>query len=154
MRISFLSFFFLISALGFAHKSGNASYYHKNFEGRKTSSGIEYNSDSLTCAHRTLPFGTRLKVVNPENNNFVIVKVTDRGPFIKNRDIDLSYAAAERLDIIDQGVAQVVLTRLRELKFTLPIKFDKKGLFLAVRDPHDAYDDQNIEKDNVLYTQR
>lgn len=154
MRIYFLSFFILISALGFAQKSGKASFYHQKFEGRKTSSGIEYNPDSLTCAHRTLPFGTRLKVVNPKNNNFVIVKVTDRGPYIRNRVIDLSYAAAERLGIIAQGVAQIEFTRLRELKFTPHIQFDKKGLFLAVRGPHDAYDDENIDKEIVLYTQK
>ncbi|MGV8964220.1 MAG: septal ring lytic transglycosylase RlpA family protein [Candidatus Saccharimonadaceae bacterium] len=154
MRIYFLSFFILISALSFAQKSGKASFYHKKFEGRKTSSGINYNSDSLTCAHRTLPFGTRLKVVNPENNNFVIVKVTDRGPFVKSRLIDLSYAAAERLGIIAQGVAHIEFTKLHELRLTPPIHFDKKGLFLATSEPHDAYDKLDIEKRNVLYTQR
>ena len=140
-----------MSALGFAQKSVKASFYHKKFEGRMTSSGIRYKSDSLTCAHRTLPFGTRLKVVNPENNSFVIVKVTDRGPFIRGRDIDLSYAAADQLDIIGKGVAQVVFTKLREMRFTPPIKFDKRGIFLAEKDPHDILD---IGKGQVLYTQK
>lgn len=143
-----------MSTLGFAQKSVKASFYHNKFEGRLTSSGIRYRSDSLTCAHRTLPFGTRLKVVNPKNNSFVIVKVTDRGPFIRGRDIDLSYAAAERLDIVNQGVAQVVFTKLREIKFTPPIKFDKRGMFLAETEPHDISDKLDIGKGEVLYTQK
>ncbi len=140
--------------LGFAQKSVKASFYHKKFEGRLTSSGIKYRSDSLTCAHKTLPFGTRLKVQNPENNSFVIVTVTDRGPFIKGREIDLSYAAADRLDIIEKGVAQVVITKLRELKFTPPIKFDKQGMFLAETKPHEISDNLDIGGEEILYSQK
>lgn len=140
--------------MAFSQKKVKASYYHQKFEGRLTSSGIKYRSDSLTCAHKTLPFGTRLKVQNPENNSFVIVTVTDRGPFIKGREIDLSYAAADRLDIIKKGVAQVVITKLRELKFTPPIKFDKQGMFLAQTEPHGISDDLNIDREEVLYTQK
>jgi len=140
--------------MGFAQKSVKASYYHSKFEGRTTSNGTKYRADSLTCAHRTLPFGTRLKVENPENNNFVIVKVTDRGPFIKGRDIDLSYAAADRLDIIANGVSQVTITKIREFRFTPPIAFDKKGLFLAEKTPSNPYDNYDLTKGKVLYTQR
>ena len=147
-----MSFFILMSTLAFAQKSVKASYYHKRFEGQTTSSGTKYRADSLTCAHRTLPFGTRLKVENPENNNFVIVKVTDRGPFIRGREIDLSYAAADQLGIIAKGVAEVTLTKLREFKFTPPISFDKNGLFLAEKAPHDPYAIYDFEK--VLYVQR
>lgn len=154
MRLYFISFFVLMSTLGFSQISVKASYYHKKFEGRRTSSGTKYRGDSLTCAHRTLPFGTRLKVVNPENNNFVIVKVTDRGPFIRGRDIDLSYAAADRLGIINKGVAQVVYTKLRELKFTPNISFDKNGMFLAEKKPHDIFDKLDIGQGEVLYTQK
>ncbi|MDD2474602.1 MAG: septal ring lytic transglycosylase RlpA family protein [Dysgonamonadaceae bacterium] len=154
MRLYFVSFFILISTLAFATKNVKASYYHSKFEGRTTSSGSKYRADSLTCAHRTLPFGTRLKVENPENNNFVIVVVTDRGPFIRGREIDLSYIAAERLDIINQGVAEVTLTLLRELKLTPPISFDKKGMFLVEKEPHSAYDNYDLGKEKVLYTQR
>lgn len=67
-----------------------ASYYANKFHGRKTASGALYHKDSLTCAHKTLPFGTILKVRNPRNDKEVYVKVTDRGPFIKGRTIDLS----------------------------------------------------------------
>ena len=154
MRLYFVSFLILMSSMAFSQKKVKASYYHQKFEGRLTSSGIKYRSDSLTCAHKTLPFGTRLKVQNPENNSFVIVTVTDRGPFIKGREIDLSYAAADRLDIIKKGVAQVVITKLRELKFTPPIKFDKQGMFLAQTEPHGISDDLNIGREEVLYTQK
>ena len=143
-----------MSTMGFAQKSVKASYYHSKFEGRTTSSGTKYRADSLTCAHRTLPFGTRLKVENPKNNNFVIVKVTDRGPFIKGREIDLSYAAAERLDIVNQGVATVEYTQLREIRYTPPIEFDQKGLFLAEKEPHNAYGNLSMYKSNELYTQK
>lgn len=139
--------------MGFAQKSVKASYYHSKFEGRTTASGTKYRADSLTCAHRTLPFGTRLKIENPENNNFVIVKVTDRGPFIRGRDIDLSYAAADRLGIVQQGVAIVVFTKLREFQLTPPIKFDERGMFLVEKEPHDIYDKSSNDR-NVLYTQR
>ena len=149
-----MSFFILISTLVFTQKSVKASYYHSKFEGRTTSSGTKYRADSLTCAHRTLPFGTRLKVENPENNNFVIVKVTDRGPFIRGREIDLSYAAADQLDIIDDGVATVTVTKISEFKFTPSISFDKKGLFLAEKKPHDPNDNYDFEKEKVLYSQR
>ena len=142
-----------MSTLGFAQKSVKASYYHSKFEGRRTSSGSIYRADSLTCAHKTLPFGTRLKVENPNNKSFVIVKVTDRGPFIRGREIDLSYAAAEHIGMIHKGVTEVEVTRLREFKFTPPITFDKKGMFLVEKDPHSAYD-TNYDIDKTLYTQK
>ena len=154
MRLYFMSFFILMSTVSFAQKMSKASYYHKKFEGRIMSSGTKYSNDSLTCAHRTLPFGTRLKVVNPKNNNFVIVKVTDRGPFVRGREIDLSYAAADRIGILAQGVTQVIITKLNEFRFTPPISFDRKGLFLAVQTPGNYYDNYDIEKEKVLYTQR
>ena len=142
-----------MSTLGFAQKSVKASYYHSKFEGRTTSSGSIYRADSLTCAHKTLPFGTRLKVENPINKSFVIVKVTDRGPFVRGREIDLSFAAAELIGIIHKGVANVEVTKLREFKFTPPIAFNKKGMFLAEEDPHSAYN-KIYDIDNLQYTQR
>ena len=79
------------------------------FTGRKTASGERIHHDSLTCAHRTYPFGTLLKVTNPANGNHVIVKVTDRGPYVKGRIIDLSVRAARELGIIAQGIAPVIV---------------------------------------------
>lgn len=154
MRIYLVSFFILVTTLAFGQKSVKASFYHSKFEGQITSSGMKYRADSLTCAHRTLPFGTRLKVENPENNNFVIVKVTDRGPFVRGREIDLSFAAADRIGIVSQGVAHVVITKLREFRFTPPISFDKKGLFLAEKTPSNDFDNYDLESEKVLYTQR
>ena len=89
---------------------GNASYYANRFHGRPTSSGKLYHKDSLTCAHRTLPFGTLLKVKNLKNGKEVIVEVTDRGPFTKKFMIDLSYAAAKEIDLIRYGYCPVEAT--------------------------------------------
>ena len=97
----------LLIALPLLGKEGVASYYHDKYHGRKTASGVIYNRDSLTCAHKTLPFGTKLLVKNLANNKEITVIVTDRGPFIKNREIDLSYAAADSIDMIPQGVQKV-----------------------------------------------
>jgi rare lipoprotein A len=90
-------------------KEGIASWYGPGFHGRKTASGERFNQRDLTCAHRTLPFGTRLKVTNLNNGDALIVTVNDRGPFIRNRIIDLSREAARRLDILPTGIARVRL---------------------------------------------
>lgn len=107
--------FFLIlisSCLAVAQQVGKASYYSKRLHGHHTSDGGRYHPDSLTCAHRSYPFGTILKVRNPKNNREVIVKVTDRGPHQRRLMIDLSYSAANELDIIRSGIAQVEITKL------------------------------------------
>lgn len=90
-------------------QKGKASYYSKRATGARTSSGERLHHDSLTCAHRTYPFGTLLKVTNPGNGKSVIVKVTDRGPFSRGRIIDLSYRAAKEIEMLGQGVAMVVV---------------------------------------------
>ena len=92
-------------------QSGKASFYAKKFSGRMTASGERLHHDSLTCAHRTYPFGTLLKVTNPSNGKTVIVRVTDRGPYVKGRIIDLSVRAARELGIISQGIAPVIVER-------------------------------------------
>ncbi|WP_428230997.1 septal ring lytic transglycosylase RlpA family protein [Flavobacterium sp.] len=74
-------------------KNAHASYYADRFNGKKTASGIKFNNNKYTAAHKKLPFGTRIKVTNEANGKFVIVKVTDRGPFVKTREIDLSKRA-------------------------------------------------------------
>lgn len=96
----------LISFSSFADE-GVASFYHDKYHGRKTANGEIYNKDSLTCAHRTLPFGTKLLITNLDNSKTVQVVVNDRGPFIDNREIDLSYAAADSLDFIEKGLQLV-----------------------------------------------
>ncbi len=87
--------------------TGEASYYADKFHGRQTASGETFNQYKLTCAHRTLPFGTLLEVTNLANNKKVTVVVNDRGPFAHGRVIDLSKSAAEKIDMIKTGVANV-----------------------------------------------
>lgn len=89
------------------HQKGKASYYSKRATGARTASGERLHHDSLTCAHRSYPFGTMLKVTNLSNNKTVVVKVTDRGPYGRGRIIDLSWAAAQELGMLAQGVASV-----------------------------------------------
>lgn len=93
-------------------KVGNATYYGDKWHGRRAADGSIFNQDSLTCAHKTLPFGTILHVRNPKNGKEVVVRVTDRGPFRKNTVIDLSKAAAKQIDMIHAGVAQVEITNM------------------------------------------
>lgn len=139
------------TSFSYSQQTGKASYYAHRLQGRKMSSGIPYHRDSLTCAHRTLPFGTLLEVRNPKNNRRVVVKVTDRGPFIKSRIIDLSYAAAKELDIVGHGVAQV---EVREWLFRpfipLLLPFDRYGLFLPVRSTEEIRKSLRVDKEKVL----
>lgn len=86
---------------------GMASWYGKDFHGRKTSSGEVYNMYGLTAAHRTLPLGTLIRVVSVDNEKSVMVKVNDRGPFIAGRILDLSYGAALVLGMVQKGTAEV-----------------------------------------------
>jgi rare lipoprotein A len=86
---------------------GVASYYGKQYHGRKTASGERFNMHALTAAHRTLPFGTTLKVTNLNNERSVVVRVNDRGPFKRDRILDLSFEAARRLQMVTAGTARV-----------------------------------------------
>ncbi|HMJ66385.1 MAG TPA: septal ring lytic transglycosylase RlpA family protein [Candidatus Binatia bacterium] len=88
---------------------GIASYYGKKYHGRKTASGETYNMHALTAAHRSLPFGTQVKVTNLANERAVVVRINDRGPFVKGRIVDVSLEAARRLQIIGAGTARVRL---------------------------------------------
>ncbi len=91
---------------------GTASYYANALHGKRTASGSRYNRRRLTAAHRTLPFGTRVRVTNLRNDRSVVVQITDRGPYTEGRIIDVSYAAAKRLDMVKQGTTRVRLTIL------------------------------------------
>ncbi|RAI98676.1 rare lipoprotein A [Chitinophaga skermanii] len=88
-------------------ESGKASYYADKFEGRKTASGARFSQNKNTAAHKTLPFGTRVKVVNLTNGKTVTVTINDRGPFAPGRIIDLSKKAAKKIDLTQAGVANV-----------------------------------------------
>ncbi len=90
-------------------QTGKASYYADKFNGKPTASGEPYNSSKLTAAHRTLPFGTMVKVVNLRNQKEVVVRINDRGPFAAGRIIDLSKAAAQKIDMLQSGVVEVTI---------------------------------------------
>lgn len=96
-------------------QQGKASFYAQKFHGRRTASGERLHKDSLTCAHRYYPFGTLLRVYNPANGKSVLVRVTDRGPFVRGRIIDLSWRAAKELGIISQGVAMVTVQKATDI---------------------------------------
>ncbi|HTP25107.1 MAG TPA: septal ring lytic transglycosylase RlpA family protein [Anaeromyxobacteraceae bacterium] len=86
---------------------GIASYYARSFEGRRTASGARYEWREMTCAHRFHPFGTALRVTDLRSGRSVVVRVNDRGPVVPGRLIDLSYAAARALGMLDRGLARV-----------------------------------------------
>ena len=93
-------------------QQGKASWYGGKHHGKKTASGVAYNMHSLTAAHKTLPFNSKVKVTDMNSGKCVIVRITDRGPYSGNRILDLSYAAAKDIDIINKGVAKVKLELL------------------------------------------
>ncbi len=86
---------------------GVASWYGRPFHGRRTASGQVYDMHALTAAHRTLPFGTRVRVTNLENTHSVVLTVNDRGPFVRGRIIDVSRRAAEMLKFLNDGLTRV-----------------------------------------------
>ena len=105
-----VALYLLIACVASVHAQtqlGKASFYADKFEGRQTASGEKYKHKKLTAAHKTLPFGTIVKVTNIKNNEFVEVRINDRGPFVEGRVIDLSRYAAEKLKFVNQGLAQV-----------------------------------------------
>ncbi len=93
-------------------QTGVASWYGKSHHGRTTANGEKFDMEALTAAHRTLPFGTIVKVTNLSNNRSVTVRINDRGPYVAGRIIDLSARAARDLGIIENGVARVRLEQL------------------------------------------
>lgn len=109
----------LPSAVGYS-EVGYASWYGKGFHGRPTASGEIYNMYAYTAAHKTLPLGTYCLVENLSNGKRVVVKVNDRGPFVKNRIIDLSYSAAKAIGMIGPGVTKVRITALGQKGKRLP----------------------------------
>ena len=99
-------------------QTGKASYYSKKWTGRRTASGERVHHDSLTCAHRTYPFGTLLRVTNQRNGLQVVVRVNDRGPFGRGRIVDLSWGAAKAIGMLAAGVVSVTVERVDSLADT------------------------------------
>lgn len=104
-------------------QTGIASYYANKFNGRKTSSGEKFSQDSLTAAHKTLKFGTFVKVRNLKNDSTVIVKINDRLPKSSKRSIDLSKKAAQQLNFIKSGLTKVEITVLDSSDFRMKNTF-------------------------------
>lgn len=116
-------------AIGQTQK-GKASFYSKRATGSRTANGERLHHDSMTCAHKTYPFGTILRVTNLSNGKDVVVRVTDRGPYRKGRIIDLSWGAAKAIGMISQGVTQVIVERLPQA--TIPYKLQEQPDSLPV----------------------
>ena len=93
--------------------TGIASYYGARFAGRKTANGERFNPSKMTAAHKSLRFGTRVRVTNLRNGRQVTVRINDRGPFVRGRIIDLSRAAASKIGMIQRGHARVRLERVK-----------------------------------------
>lgn len=115
----FIGFLIVIGLMSFTAKelftqSGNASYYSNKFHGRRTSSGEKYHKDSLVCAHKTLPFGTLLKVTNKKNDSVVYVRVIDRMGKSSPHIIDLSMAAAKKLNFVRNGITKVSVEEMHK----------------------------------------
>ncbi|SEP89245.1 septal ring lytic transglycosylase RlpA family protein [Flavobacterium urocaniciphilum] len=87
----------VVEKLEMYHKGAHASYYANKFNGRRTASGTKFNNNDMTCAHRKLPFGTKLKITGVKTKKVVYVTVTDRGPFVKTKHIDLTKAAFDKV---------------------------------------------------------
>jgi rare lipoprotein A len=112
-------FFFILCSLfyspaGAQTQSGKASFYSKRATGSRTANGERLHHDSLTCAHRSYPFGTLLRVTNVLNNKQVVVRVNDRGPYRKGRIIDLSWGAAKEIGMIANGIVPVTVEKINE----------------------------------------
>ena len=109
-KLSVLFLFLLIaSSFLFADVSGYASWYGGKFHGRRTANGEIFDTHKFTAAHKTLPFDTVIRVKNLENGKTTIVRINDRGPFIEGRVIDLSYAAAKEIGMLEKGIVRVSL---------------------------------------------
>jgi rare lipoprotein A len=119
-----------------AIETGLASYYSDKFQGRKTASGQQYDRNKLTAAHRTLPIGSQIEVTNLKNQSSVIVTINDRGPYVGNRTLDLSYAAAKELGLVTSGVAPVAFNMLgaeknSDFEKIIPTEYSPGALGLA-----------------------
>ncbi len=116
LKLTFLSALaalaFLPVSVGAASSCGLASYYGPGFHGRTTANGERFNAYGLSAAHRSLPFGARVRVTNQSNGRSVVLKINDDGPYYGNRIIDLSEAAFARIASTEQGVASVCISRL------------------------------------------
>ena len=115
--VSGKTYYPMASANGFS-ETGNASWYGPDFHGKKTASGEIYNKYAFTAAHKTLPFGTKVKVTNLDNGLSTTVVINDRGPFKSGRIIDLSYSAAQKISMVGTGTARVRINAIGSTQST------------------------------------
>ena len=143
-----MSLFILLCLVGLSSlaqtQTGKASFYADKFEGSPTASGEKYKGSKMTAAHRTLPFGTKIKVTNLANNETVVLEVNDRGPFVEGRVLDVSKAAAEKLGFFNQGIADV--------KIEIVNAGDGKGDVLPVMQEHVTVDDRELYELKIART--
>lgn len=124
---------------------GKASWYGPGFSGKKTANGERFDPNAMTAAHKTLPMGTTVRVTNLDNDKSVVVRVNDRGPFVRGRIIDLSKAAAQEIDIIGKGTGRVMVVAIT----APPEKFErqeKKTLKSVQNDKKTSTSPKNPEK--------
>ena len=117
----------------YRHREGGeyvtASWYGVPFHGRQTACGERYDMYGLTAAHKTMKFGTKLRVTNPDTDQSVVVTITDRGPFIRGRDLDLSFGAAKEIGHLKKGVGKVWIEYLgRDMKYVKRVPFLSPGI--------------------------
>lgn len=142
MKNLFLFLCLFFSALSFQparaqKQTGKATYYSNKLKGRRMSNGEKYDPKVFTCAHRTAPMNSYLRVKNLKNDKEVIVKVTDRGPYGKSLIIDLSYSAAQEIDMIRQGIGMVEIFPYHEK--SVPNKVEEDDMdFIELKDTPDT----------------
>ena len=135
---------FASNSLSLYKNSAVASYYADKYHGRKTSNGEIFNMYDLTAAHKTLPFNTKVKVTNLSNGKSVVVRINDRGPFVKGREIDLSKAAAVKIGMIKSGTAKVSLEILGADGSSINVSQGQKSAGGNANKDQKALKDQNV----------
>ncbi len=130
---------------------GYASWYGKDFHKKRTASGEIYNMHQLTAAHRTLPFGTYCLVTNLNNGRAITVRINDRGPFVKGRIIDLSFAAAKALDMVEDGVCPVKVVVLGKKRTFTKLYTIQLGSFIEEKNAKDLFKKAKEIRDDVRF---
>ncbi len=146
------------SAQGFVEE-GIASWYGRDFHGKPTANGETYDMYAMTAAHKTLPLGTHVKVERPDNGRSIVVRINDRGPFVKGRIIDLSRTGAQRLDMLRAGTARVRVEAVRvasekttdgETQWeTEPLRDFRRGTFTVQVGAYRTHDNAGAARDSV-----
>lgn len=145
----FLIFGFTVTMTAQDEQYGQASYYSDAYHGKKTASGAKYDKNKMTCAHNDYAYGTMLKVTHLENKKSVVVKVIDRGPYIKGRIVDLSRAAATKIGLIQDGIAQVKVELVKSKSEELTAKGNKTPEEYAVPPKTRKSIEETIKKGNA-----